>query len=123
MKRGELRYRSASRFRFGNSLNLAWSWPMNELSTKSSLSESEQWLVELMQTLNFGRIEALLVRAGRPVSNPAPQIIQKLKIGGENGPRPERAHDDFLLKRQTIEMLEALRKLGDGKVLAIEVQQ
>ena len=95
---------------------------MNELSTKSSLSDSEQWLVELMQTLNFGRIEALHVRAGAPVVTPAPQVIQKLKIGGENGPRPERAHDDFLLKRQTIEMLEALRKLGDGKVLAIEVK-
>jgi hypothetical protein len=75
-----------------------------------------------MQTLNFGRIESLHVRAGTPVSNPAPQIIQKLKIGGENGPRLERAHDDFLLKRQTIEMLEALRGLGDGKVLAIEVK-
>jgi hypothetical protein len=95
---------------------------MNKLSTKSSLSDSEQWLVELMQTLNFGRIEALHVRAGAPVANPAPQVIQKLKIGGENGPRPERAHDDFLLKRQTIEMLEALRELGDGKVLAIEVK-
>jgi hypothetical protein len=95
---------------------------MNELTAKSSLSESQRWLVELMQTLNFGRIEALHVRAGMPVSIPAPQIIQKLKIGGENGPRPETAHDDFLLKRQTIEMLESLRRLGDGKVLVIEVK-
>ena len=95
---------------------------MNELSTKSSLSNPEQWLVELMQTLNFGRIEELHIRAGRPAIDPAPTVIQKLKIGGENGPRPERAHDDFLLKRQTIEMLEALRHIGDGKVLAIEVK-
>jgi hypothetical protein len=95
---------------------------MNELIAKSSLSESQRWLVELMQVLNFGRIEALHVRGGEPVSEPAPQVIQKVKIGGENGPRPETACEDFWLKRQTVEMLDALHRLGEGKVLALEVK-
>ena len=66
---------------------------MNELTTKSSLSDSHRRLVELMQRLNFGRIQNLVVRDGEPVFDPAPKVIQKVKIGGENGPRPELSCD------------------------------
>jgi len=95
---------------------------MNELTTKSSLSEPKRRLVELMQRLNFGRIEGLQVRAGEPVFAPAPRVIRKLKIGGENGPRPEVDYHDFWLKHQTIELLEAIASVGEGQVLAIEVK-
>jgi hypothetical protein len=91
-------------------------------AAKSSLSESQRQLVELMQRLNFGRIEDLQVRGGKPVFDPAPRVVRKLKIGSENGPRPETACEDFLLKQQTREMLEAIAQLGDGEVRAIEVK-
>jgi hypothetical protein len=91
-------------------------------TTKSVLSESQSRLVELLQRLNFGRVEGLHVRNGEPFFDPAPRIIQKLKMGGENGPRPEATLRDFLLKHQTIEMLEALADLGEGEVLAMEVK-
>lgn len=95
---------------------------MTEPKTKSSLLLSQRRLLEVMQKLNFGRIEDLQVRAGEPVFSPAPRIVQKLKIGGENGPRPEIACEDFWLKSQVIELLEAIASLGDGSVLAIEVK-
>ena len=95
---------------------------MNERTTKSSLSNSYRQLVELMHRLNFGRIEDLLVRGGEPIFDPATKVVQKLKIGGENGPRPELSSEDFLLKRQTQELLEAIADLGEGTVLAIEVK-
>jgi hypothetical protein len=95
---------------------------MNELTTKSSLSNSHRRLVELMQRLNFGRIEELIVRGGEPVFDPAPKVIQKVKIGGENGPRPELSSEDFLLKKQTIELLETISDLGEGTVLTIDVK-
>ena len=95
---------------------------MNELTTKSSLSDSHRRLVELMQRLNFGRIQNLVVRDGEPVFDPAPKVIQKVKIGGDNGPRPEISRDDFLLKKQTVELLEAISDLGDGTVLIIDVK-
>jgi hypothetical protein len=93
---------------------------VNQSITKSVLSEPQSRLVELLQRLNFGRVEELHIRNGEPVFDPAPRIIQKLKMGGENGPRPEAALQDFLLKHQTIEMLQAIADLGDGKILAIE---
>ena|SRR5450759_3360558 len=91
-------------------------------TTKSALSDSQRHLLALMQRLNFGRIEDLQVRAGEPVFNPPPRTVRKLKIGGENGPRPEMACADFWLKSQAIELLDAIAGIGDGKVLAIEVK-
>jgi hypothetical protein len=75
-----------------------------------------------MQRLNFGRIEDLIVRGGEPVFDPAPRVIQKVKIGGENGPRTEFSSTDFLLKKQMIELVEAIASLGEGKVLTIDVK-
>ena len=93
---------------------------MKQPIPKSVLSKSQSRLVEILQRLNYGRVEELHVRNGEPVFDPAPRIIQKLKMGGENGPRPEAALQDFLLKHQTIEMLQAIADLGEGKILAIE---
>lgn len=95
---------------------------MNELTPKSSLSAPQRRLVELMQRLNFGRIEDLIIRGGEPVFDPAPKVIQKVKIGGENGPRPEVACEDFLLKKQTIELLETITDRTEGRILAIDVK-
>jgi len=95
---------------------------LSEAPTKLSLSEPHRSLVELMQRLNFGRIEYLKVRSGEPIFDPPPRIVQKGKIGGENGPRPEFSYDDLLLKKQTLELLTAIVELGDGTVLSIEVK-
>ena len=95
---------------------------MNQPITKSVLSDSQSRLVELLQRLNFGRVEGLHVRNGEPVFDPAPRVVQKVKMGADNSPRPEAALRDFLLKHQTIEMLQAIADLGEGKVLTIEVK-
>jgi hypothetical protein len=95
---------------------------MNGPTSKSSLSDPQHRLIELMQSLNFGRIEALRIHGGQPVFEPAPRVIQKLKMGGENGPRPEAGLQDFWLKQQTVEMLRAIAELGDGVVSVIEVK-
>ena len=75
-----------------------------------------------MQRLNFGRIEDLTVGGGEPVFDPAPKVIQKLKIGGDNAANPEADLQDFLLKKQTIELLQAISDLGEGTVLTIDVK-
>lgn len=95
---------------------------MNQPISKSSLSEAQCRLVELLQNLNFGRIEGLHVKAGEPIFDPAPRVLRRLKIGGDNNPRPETVLPDFWLKQQTVEMLEAIAELGEGEVLSIEVK-
>jgi hypothetical protein len=96
--------------------------PRPNPTAKSSLSDSQRHLVELMQWLNFGRIEGLRVRNGEPVFDPGPRVVRKLKIGGENGPRPELFSDEFPLKAQTIELFAAISELGEGTVLSIDVK-
>jgi hypothetical protein len=87
---------------------------VTEPISKSCLPDPHRRLIETMQRLNFGRIA--------PIFGPGARFIQKVKIGGDNGPRPEATFDDFLLKKQTIELIETLTDLGDGLVLAIEIK-
>jgi hypothetical protein len=91
-------------------------------ATNAALSPGRKDLVQLMQRLNFGRIEGLEIRNGEPVFEPAPRIIQDIKIGGENGPRPELAIKDFALRSAVIELFEHLSRIGDGTLESIEVK-
>ena len=95
---------------------------MNDPMTKASLSAPRRRLLETMQRLNFGRIEDLEIRGGDPVFSPAPRLVQDIKLGGENGPRPELANADFVLKTQVAEFFDHLSRLGDGSVESIEVK-
>jgi hypothetical protein len=95
---------------------------MRGTSTKASLSAPRRRLLEAMQRLNFGRIEGLAIRSGEPVFQPAPRIIQDIKIGGENGPRPELTIEDFALKSSVIELFDHLSRISDGTLESIEVK-
>lgn len=90
--------------------------------TKRGLSGPRQQLLELLQELNFGRLEQLVVRGGEPVLDPRPRIVREVKFGAENGPRPERGARDFALKAQVVELCAALDRLQDGAIDLIEVK-
>ena len=86
------------------------------------LSSAERGLVRLMQNLNFGSVEGLVVGHGQPVLDPLPRRIRDLKFGADNGPRAEVALSDFALKREVTELIQALAEVGDGIVDRIEVR-
>ena len=93
---------------------------MPALASKKSLSASQQKLVETFQRLNFGRIEGLLIRGGEPVLDPPPKLIQGIKIGAENGPRPELEKKDFLLKASYVELFQHFQRIDDGVITVLE---
>jgi hypothetical protein len=96
---------------------------MASAATKRTLSPSRRQLLELMQRLNFGKIENLQVRDREPVLEPLPRITQEIKFAAaENGPRPELASGNFLLKAQVVELFEQLDRLGTGTIEMIEVK-
>jgi len=90
--------------------------------SKRSLSAPRRRLLELMQEINFGRIEGLAVRGGEPVLDPPPRVVREIKFGGENGPRRELGSDDFALKAQAVEFFTHLSRLGDGTVEILEIK-
>jgi hypothetical protein len=90
--------------------------------TKAALSPARRQLVEMMQGINFGRIEALAVRGGDPILDPPPRVVREVKFGGENGPRPEVGIADFFLKAPVVELFEHLDRLGSGTIAVLEVK-
>jgi hypothetical protein len=94
----------------------------NSIPTKSCLSHARVRLIELMQRINYGRIEALPVRRGEPVLDPPPRVIREVKFGGENGARPEVAKQDFILKAQVRDLFAQMEALGDGVIRCIDVK-
>jgi len=96
---------------------------MGEALTKADLCPARARLVEMMQRINFGRIERLAVRGGKPVFDPLPRVVREIKFGGDNGPRPESAKADFFLKSRVCGLFDQLEALGDGVILRIEIQR
>lgn len=88
----------------------------------SELAPVRRHLVELMQRINFGRVENLRVRHGEPVFDPPPRVIREFKFGGQNGPRPEAAKSDFALKGEMIELFAQLEAVGDGVIPRLDIQ-
>lgn len=89
---------------------------------KSAHSRSRAAFIELMQRVNFGRIEGLAIRSGEPALDPPPTVVREHKFAGENGPRPELKIDDFLLKRQVVELFDYFDELQDGVIDVIEIK-
>ena len=91
-------------------------------STKTSLSPRRSRLVDLMQRLNFGRIEDLHILNGEPLFDPPPRVFRDVRPGRVNGPRPEAGKADFDLKVEVIDLFVHLEAVGNGVVERIEVQ-
>ena len=92
------------------------------VQTKLSLSPERRRLVEIMQKIGFGQIQGLQVRSGQPVFAPAPRVVRKIKMGGQNAARSEIARRDFELKKEVRELLGHMSHLRDGIVARIEVK-
>lgn len=95
---------------------------MTHAFTKAGLSPARKRLVQMMQEINFGRIEELAIAGGEPTFDPAPRVVRHIKIGGENGPRPEMEHSDFALKTQVIELFDHFKQIGNGSIATLEIQ-
>jgi hypothetical protein len=86
------------------------------------VSEPLRHLLTLLQEVNFGEIRNLRVQAGQPVFDPPPEVIRFVKLGADNGPRPEMQSAGFTLKQRVLELISELERLGTGRVLRIGVK-
>jgi hypothetical protein len=95
---------------------------MASFETKAALTSARRRLLELMQVVNFGEIRALVVRDGEPVLDLASRVVRDIKMGGENGPRSELRVDDYVLKKEVVEFLAELDRIGNGMVERLEIK-
>jgi hypothetical protein len=89
---------------------------------KSSLPKPHQRLVDLMQQINFGRLENLVVADGQVVMDPPPRVVREIKFGSENGARRELSLGDFALKAQVVELMQYIDDLQDGEIDVLEIK-
>ena len=87
-----------------------------------SLSAPRRRLVRMLQRLNFGTIEGLVVRSGEPSFSPAPRMVRSWKFGSGESGRQEHNLTAFVLKEPVSELLDALETIGDGVILCLEVR-
>lgn len=92
------------------------------MGRKADLPIPNQQLLELMQRINFGRIENLLIRNGLPVLDGSHRVVRLVKFGSESGPRPEASRGDFALKAQAVDLFRQIAELGDGTIHCLEVK-
>lgn len=90
--------------------------------TKAALSPARRHLLELLQQVNFGRIESLAVRDGEPILAPCPNVCREHKFGSENNPRHELNSTDFLLKQQVVELFAFFDHLQNGVINVLEIK-
>ncbi len=95
---------------------------MHPVRTKNTLSPARRHLVQLLQKINFGRIEGLVVRAGEPVLDPPPVTVREHKFAGDNGPRPEIGRADYALKNQVADLMHLLDEVRDGTITVLTVK-
>jgi hypothetical protein len=88
----------------------------------TKLSAPRQALVRLFQSINFGQVDSLEVRAAEPIFNPPPTVLVEVKLDTENDPRPELELTDFEVGKEVTRLLDQLDLLGDGSIDRIDVR-
>jgi len=89
---------------------------------KASLPPARRRLLEVLQQINFGRLESLVVRDGQPILDPMPRKVLEIKFDSENGPRAELGIADFLLKKQVVELFAFFDELQNGVIDVLEIK-
>ncbi len=79
---------------------------MTEITFKAALTPARRRLVEVMQEINYGRIDRFEVRAGEPVLDPPPRVVCQIVFGKNNGPNACRYQEQFALKKPVLELFE-----------------
>lgn len=89
---------------------------------KESLSPNRRRLLELLQKVNFGRLESIRFQNGEPLFEPHPIVVREHKFASENGARPEIHASNFQLKQQVVELFEYFDEIRNGVVDVLEVK-
>ena len=93
---------------------------MRDALCRDGLTPETRRLLDLIEGVDFGRIETLWVRSGEPSFDPPPRVLRDIRLKPGAGHQPTREQGE--LKDQFVNLMRLLRRLGDGVVELIEVQ-
>jgi len=93
------------------------------LSHYASLSSARKRLVDVLQDLQFGRIEGLTISAGEPQFDPPhtpPTIVRTIRLPADTEPPVPHAHNNFPLKQPILDLLLHFDRHEAGVILRLE---
>ena len=94
---------------------------MSNVVTKAALTPARRCLVELMQEINYGRLEGLEVRDCEPVLDPPPRVVRQIVFGKDNGPNARRAAQGFALKKKVAELFDVFDRERSFLILELVI--
>ena len=71
---------------------------------KEDLTVPKRKLVELMQEIQFGRIEGLRLDRGEPILDPLPRVLRTIVLGKDGDRHAERLRGGGALKGQVVDL-------------------
>ena len=80
-------------------------------------------LVEWWIRINYGRMEGLTFRDGRPILDPKPGEVHTIKLGGKNGPRVGISVDELIHHPRVVGFFQQLSVYGNGVVRRVTLQE
>ncbi len=94
---------------------------MTDGITRAALTPARRRLVEMMQEINFGRIEGLEVRYGEPVLDPPPKAARQMVFGRRNGTNAGDANHGITLNKKVAELFEVFDREQTFRVLELVI--
>jgi len=89
---------------------------------KSALSPAWVHVLELMQKINFGRLQDILIRNGEPDLARGVLAVRTIKLDGDNDARRETAIKDYQLRSETVGLIRHLVAMESGLVKKVEIR-
>ena len=86
------------------------------------LSPARKQLLALMIEIRFGRIENLHIRDGEPVLDPLPRVLRSVRFGHVAERNAWQAAENFVPKKQVIELFEQFDQLRDGTIARLDLK-
>jgi hypothetical protein len=95
---------------------------MAKLVRFADLPQPWQLLVRAFQSLNYGQIQKLEIRAGQPDFSRPPVILADVRLDTDDEERPEVLLQDFVLRDELTRMISRVQSLQDGTIERIDVR-
>ena len=96
--------------------------PVQRAARFSDLSPARQKLIRLCQEINYGSLRGLLIREREPVFDPPPVLLVDIKLDCGTLARIETDLRDFVLKSETVQLMDHLDRLVTTTIELLEVR-
>src|SRR5690348_9089075 len=84
--------------------------------TKDSLSPGRKRLIEMVERMNFGWIEQLVINDGEPCFGQAHRIVEDVKLNSRPTDDTDLGRDDFTINKEFENLFAQFERLRNGTV-------